>query len=150
MVILMRARRPITMSIRQGLRLLGCFTISMQRKIQESLSRGWHVPSDSEWSELTTALGGAEVAGNAMKMTVGWGDSDSGTNTSGFGGLPGGNRGAQGEFTGGDLYGDWWTTDLTASTAWLRNLYRNRASVDRYPAATLRGGLSIRCIKDAE
>ena len=109
---------------------------------------GWHVPSDSEWSELTTALGGAEVAGNAMKMTVGWGDSDSGTNTSGFGGLPGGNRGAQGEFSGGDLYGDWWTTDLTASTAWLRNLYQNRASVDRYPAATLRGGLSIRCIKD--
>ena len=111
---------------------------------------GWHVPSDSEWSDLTTALGGAEVAGNSMKMTVGWGDSDSGTNASGFGGLPGGNRGALGEFSGGDLYGDWWTTDLTASTAWLRNLYRNRASVDRYAASTLRGVLSVLCIKNAE
>ena len=66
------------------------------------------------------SFGGAEVAGNSMKMTVGWGDSDSGTNASGFGGLPGGNRGALGEFNGGDLYGDWWTTDLTASTAWLK------------------------------
>ena len=28
---------------------------------------GWHVPSDAEWTSLTTYLGGAAVAGGKMK-----------------------------------------------------------------------------------
>ena len=30
---------------------------------------GWHVPSDEEWSELETFLGGADIAGGKMKET---------------------------------------------------------------------------------
>ena len=110
----------------------------------------WSVPSDGEWTSLSDFLGGDDVAGNKMKTVVGWGSGDEGSNMSGFSGFPGGNRGVLGEYTGQEVYGDWWTTDQTGNTAYLRNLYINRASVDRYPANSLVGGLSVRCIKDTE
>ena len=107
----------------------------------------WHIPTDNEWSTMTDELGGSSVAGDMMKTTFGW-NSEGGTNTSGFSGLPGGNRGLQGENSGGGLYGDWWTSTPNSGSAWLRNLYSDRESVDRYLAAAITGGLSVRCIKD--
>ena len=106
-----------------------------------------HIPTDNEWSTMTDELGGSSVAGDMMKTTFGW-NSEGGTNTSGFSGLPGGNRGLQGENSGGGLYGDWWTSTPNSGSAWLRNLYSDRESVDRYLAAAITGGLSVRCIKD--
>src|ERR1035437_4904310 len=54
---------------------------------------GWHVPSDAEWTTLSTCLGGNAVAGGAMKETgtTHWTSPNTGaTNSSGFTGLPGG------------------------------------------------------------
>ena len=107
----------------------------------------WRIPSDDEWSIMTDELGGSSVAGDMMKTTFGW-SNGGGTNTSGFRGLPGGNRGLQGENTGGGLYGDWWTSTPNSGSAWLRNLYSGRESVDRYLANAITSGLSVRCIKD--
>src|ERR1035437_8570614 len=56
---------------------------------------GWHVPSDAEWTTLSTCLGGYAVAGGAMKETgtTHWTSPNTGaTNSSGFTGLPGGGR----------------------------------------------------------
>ena len=33
---------------------------------------GWHVPTDEEWTILSTFLGGEDVAGKKMKSTSGW------------------------------------------------------------------------------
>ena len=49
---------------------------------------GWHVPTDEEWTAMTSSLGSEVFAGIMMKANFGvpWG----GTNLSGFSGLPGG------------------------------------------------------------
>jgi uncharacterized protein (TIGR02145 family) len=56
---------------------------------------GWHIPTDEEWEELTTYLGGIEVAGRKLKEggTSHWNSPNTGaTNESGFTALPGGYR----------------------------------------------------------
>jgi len=62
---------------------------------------GWHVPSDVEWTTLTTFLGGEGVAGGRMKEsgTGHWltPNSDA-TNSSGFTALPVGSRYRDGLF----------------------------------------------------
>ncbi|MBK9327803.1 MAG: fibrobacter succinogenes major paralogous domain-containing protein [Sphingobacteriales bacterium] len=56
---------------------------------------GWHVPTDAEWTTLTTYLGGVRVAGGPMKATTLWASPNVGaTNSSGFTGLPAGYRAA--------------------------------------------------------
>ncbi|MDZ7633244.1 MAG: fibrobacter succinogenes major paralogous domain-containing protein [Bacteroidales bacterium] len=57
--------------------------------------KGWHVPSDAEWTTITNLFGGESVAGNALKEkgTAHWtSPNDGATNESGFTALPGGNR----------------------------------------------------------
>jgi uncharacterized protein (TIGR02145 family) len=54
--------------------------------------KGWHVPSDAEWSQVTLFLGGEDAAGTKMKSPAGWTQDGNGTNMSGFSGLPGGSR----------------------------------------------------------
>ena len=47
---------------------------------------GWHLPSDAEWTTLSTYLSGESVAGGKMKSTLGWKyDADgNASNSSGF------------------------------------------------------------------
>ncbi|MBI5010148.1 MAG: fibrobacter succinogenes major paralogous domain-containing protein, partial [Bacteroidia bacterium] len=54
---------------------------------------GWHVPSDDEWTLLTTFRGGYSVAGGKLKETgtLHWTSPNTGaTNETGFTALPGG------------------------------------------------------------
>ena len=37
---------------------------------------GWHVPTDEEWTVLSTFLGGEDLAGKKMKSTSGWNSYD--------------------------------------------------------------------------
>lgn len=58
--------------------------------------QGWRIPSNGEWTTLTTFLGGAYPAGYKMKAgTIDW-IPYGGSNSSSFTGLPGGNRGYEG------------------------------------------------------
>lgn len=117
---------------------------------------GWHLPSDSEWNTLINFLTSDFIyAGGAMKSTIGWNPPNLGaTNSSGFAGLPGGDRNGGGLFAiFGNFYdvgygGFWWSsTEDNATLAWYRGLGYNGFGVNR--ASTYKpSGLSVRCIKD--
>ena len=109
--------------------------------------KGWHVPTDAEWTVLADFLGGEDVAGDKMKTTTGWEDSMGATNESGFSALPGGFRlSFNGAFHSIGSNGVWWTsTRYNAHNAWDRELncysilHRHYAPYD---------GFSVRCVKD--
>jgi uncharacterized protein (TIGR02145 family) len=115
---------------------------------------GWHVPSDFEWTTLENCLGGASVAGGAMKemFTAHWTTPNTGaTNTSGFTSVPGGNRGSAGTWgTFGILGNDgyWWSSSASTGTgAWYRNHNYNVTATSR-SGALYRNGFSVRCVRD--
>jgi uncharacterized protein (TIGR02145 family) len=125
---------------------------------------GWHVPSDGEWTTLTTFLGGTYVpgsnrilvAGGAMKSTAtqptpgGWNAPNTGaTNSSGFTGLPGGFRdwGLGVFYNLGDI-GNWWSSSsYQSNSAKGRRLHHSEESAYLdFMAAPF--GYSVRCLRD--
>jgi len=111
--------------------------------------KGWHIPSDQEWTVLTDYLGGEEQAGAKMKSKEGWNNNGNGTNKSGFSGLPGGYRNFNGTFYGVGSYGNWWSsTEDSTGNAWDRSLDCNDGVV--YRSIPNKGsGFSVRCLRDS-
>ncbi|MFN5215052.1 MAG: fibrobacter succinogenes major paralogous domain-containing protein, partial [Bacteroidota bacterium] len=110
---------------------------------------GWHVPTDAEWTTLTSFLGGETVAGGKMKSTTGWNaPNTAATNESGFSGLPGGRRyNTNGYFLVG-YNGLWWSSSESSTTsAWLRDLYYASGTAYRY-GSNKQDGFSVRCLRD--
>ena len=111
----------------------------------------WHVPTDEEWTAMTSSLGSQDFAGIMMKssMKFSFGDAWAGTNLSGFSGLPGGSRSYIGNFSSAGGNGEWWSSSPSGSDAWYRRL-------DYYDEDVYRGklnqrlGFSVRCVRDAE
>jgi len=111
---------------------------------------GWHVPTDAEWSTLTTFLGGEIVAYSKLKESgeLHWINYDTGTNEIGFTALPGGLRNGKGSFDDIGSRGSWWTSSENGpSDAWYRLMDCNFNSVYRY-LFLKRNGFSVRCIKN--
>lgn len=121
---------------------------------------GWHIPTDLEYTTLTTFLGGEAVAGGKMKTTgtmqagTGlWDDPNTGaTNSSGFSGVP------TGQFNmAGNTY-IWMhinTSLLTSSytdvlSSWIRVLYFESEGVYRgcCSSGSIYNGGSVRCLKN--
>ena len=111
---------------------------------------GWHVPTDEEWTVMTAFLGGEFVAGGQMKTVYGWYNFGGGTNSSGFSGLPGGDRSSNGNFIGAGSGGFWWTSSPNGSFAWGRFLEPVEDTVYRLNGFTQPYGFSVRCIQDTE
>ena len=117
---------------------------------------GSHLPSDSEWTTLTTYLGGESIAGAKMKQvgtveagTGLWKTPNTGaTNESGFTGLPSGDRSNNGSFNRDGYYCILWSSsESSPSRVWVRGINYSLTSVSRIN--TLKAeGFSIRCIKD--
>lgn len=122
---------------------------------------GWHVPSDAEWTTLTTYLG-EDVAGDKLREAgkrYWWNNfiETNPTNETGFTALPGGSRIVYNDFTkeyfsGLNLEGYWWTSTPVEETenpylAWLRYMAGNRSYVERWTQNKNQAN-SIRCIKN--
>jgi len=108
--------------------------------------KGYHIPSDAEWSILTTYLGTDAAA--KMKSTTGWNEDGNGNNTSGFAGLPGGCRNYFGNFYYFGAVGYWWSSsEFSTDNAWYRNLSNNDGDVFSYYTNKL-DGFSVRCLRD--
>jgi uncharacterized protein (TIGR02145 family) len=112
---------------------------------------GWHIPTDFEWTTLSTCLGGDAVAGGPMKEigTTHWITPNTGaTNLSGFTGLPGGFRNDNGTFNGVGYDGYWWSsTETNADFAWYRDLGYYDGDLGSFNGSE-RFGFSVRCLRD--
>lgn len=120
--------------------------------------QGWHVPSDTEFHQLTACLGNDVIA--VMKLresgTDHWVAEDSANNSSGFTGLPGGITHSFGSSFGEVGYsGHWWSaTELLPpylpGYAWLMVLRAHpNNEPDQVIISTIKErGLSVRCVKD--
>jgi len=110
---------------------------------------GWHVPTDAEWTILTTYLGGDDVAGGKMKETgtTHWSAPNYATNESGFTAMPTGYR-VDGSYNDFDTNGWYWSStqyntseawtidlDSSASFCWCLNFYKQN-------------GYAVRLVKD--
>jgi uncharacterized protein (TIGR02145 family) len=110
----------------------------------------WHVPTDVEWSTLTTYLGGESLAGGKLKETgkTHWQVNDGASNESGFTALPGGSHDLYGTFFYSIGYqSKFWSSDASAAIPYSREIYSNSKGVSRQPSGIV-FGYSVRCIKD--
>ena len=130
-------------------KLYNWFAVNDPRGIAPSR---WHVPSDAEWTELTTYLGGEDVAGGKLKEvdTLHWYKPNRGaTNESGFSALPGGYRYSYSSFSYFGINGHWWSSTKKNYTmnAWIRYLTYGSSSILR--VINYKGNaFSVRCIHD--
>lgn len=112
---------------------------------------GWHIPSDTEWTALSTYLGGANVAGSKLKEagTTHWYSPNTGaTNESGFTAYPGGYINHYGIFGFIDRDGYWWSSsEYDTDNAWYRSLSYGISDIEVKNNAKA-NGFSVRCIKD--
>ena len=121
---------------------------------------GWYIPSDEEYKLLEMHLGMSESEAD----TTYWRGTDEGgklkeeglehwdtpntgaTNESGFTGLPGGARDANGSYFNIGGGGYYWTSSTNFSNdAWYRLIAYNKSEISRLPVAK-RSGQSVRCI----
>ena len=113
--------------------------------------KGWHVPTDAEWTVLTDYLTANEhngTEGTALKATSGWIDSGNGTDNYGFLGLPSGGRYGSGSFSTIGFFGGWWSSSqFDTNGAWSRYL-SYRADGFYRGGANKNYGFSVRCLRD--
>ena len=110
--------------------------------------KGFHIPSDAEWTVLTDYLGGTAAAGTKMKSSFGWDENGNGTNSSGFAGFPGGYRNYDGTFNSIGRNGNWWSAaESNSNDAWYRNLNYFNGNVLRSDDFK-QNAFSVRCLGD--
>jgi uncharacterized protein (TIGR02145 family) len=118
-------------------------------KAGEICPSGWHLPTNDEWTTLTTFLGGEDVAGGKLKDTgtaLWLGPNSGATNETGFTALPGDARYLDGTFKFFGSYTHWWSsTEFDTNNSWLRYLMNDWEGVANINADK-NYGLSIRCL----
>lgn len=122
---------------------------------------GWHVPSDSEWTQLTNYVSAqnAYLCSNgiakSLSSTAGWnnsttncvpGNNPSTNNSTGFAILPAGmfESGHNDFGTQGYL---WSATENNDDEVWLRSFIYNQKAVNRQ-SKSKGDGFSVRCLRD--
>ncbi|MDD2889895.1 MAG: fibrobacter succinogenes major paralogous domain-containing protein [bacterium] len=112
--------------------------------------KGWHIPTDEDWTTLVDYLGNEDIAGGKMKETdtTHWLSSNTeSTNKSGFSARPGGYRYSDGVFSYIGYYGYWWSaTGYNATKAGIRYIGYGRISCN-HDDYNKKIGLSVRCVR---
>ena len=135
--------------------------------VQGICPEGWHVPSDAEWTQLTDYVSSQSefVVGNdaqyiakALASTTGWkssnnnyavGNNPSLNNATGFSTLAAGSY-YDNVYTYFNYTANFWTsTEVNATSAWIRSMYFGNAKVLRYGySGNKSGAYSVRCLQD--
>jgi uncharacterized protein (TIGR02145 family) len=113
----------------------------------------WHVPTDAEWTTLSTALGGSSVAGGKMREpgNAHWVYANaSATNESGFTALGSGYRYNNGTFAQLTYYNYTWSSTEYSNTSYGYGAYLYYSGTQLVTSQPLQKtyGNSVRCIKD--
>ncbi len=119
---------------------------------------GWHLPSDAEWTQLTDYLGGHVLGSKAIARDklkeagiAHWISSstpNTGTNETGFTGLPGGYVSPYGAFGWEGLSGYWWSaTEVNYKDTWSWSITSNKADVERKSLNKV-FAFAVRCVRD--
>lgn len=108
---------------------------------------GWHLPSENEFTDLITAIGGEESGGQRLKTSSGWNKNGNGVDAFGFSALPAGFKLQIENFDSDGKNAIFWSS--TQST----NLYAIIMYIDenneiRLGTNTENYGVSVRCLKD--
>ncbi len=126
-----------------------------QSRVEGICPKGWHVPSDNDWTTLIEYLGDYKAAGGKLKEAY----SDStywdwdvnvtdASNESGFTALPGGERYSNGTFILIKSDARWWTTtDINTTSAFNLSMRYDENGIYT-KIANKKSGFSVRCIKD--
>jgi len=131
--------------------LYNCYAVETDKLCPE----GWRIPSDEDWIALESSLGGASIAGAAMKEAGldHWKTPNTNAdNESGFTALPGGYRSYNGTFNLMRIDGFWWSSSEKSwygskNTVIYRNLKYDGPDLFREVAAKA-NGFSVRCVKN--
>jgi uncharacterized protein (TIGR02145 family) len=111
---------------------------------------GFKVPSSADFNTLSTYLGGNTIAGGKLKqagLTTWTLTSSSVTNSSKFTGLPGGYMGDAGSSSNLGDQAYFWTSTSAGTTNYVRMLKNSTIDFTETTAFALKGGASVRCIK---
>jgi uncharacterized protein (TIGR02145 family) len=110
---------------------------------------GWDIPTNDEWNDFETFLGGDLVAGGKLKEAgiVNWADPNVGaTDQYGFKALPGGYRNSDGKFYNIGESGTFWTaTEYDATYAYAKAIFHQIESINNN-YSNKKIGYSVRCI----
>ena len=116
--------------------------------------KGWHIPTDVEWTKLMTCVSDEMLAGGALKEkgTLHWEYPNKGaTDEYGFSALPGGYRESSGNFLELGKFGYWWSSTeykpFSTPFLYYRRIYNANTQVES-AFMNFRTGFSVRCIKD--
>ncbi|MDD3877101.1 MAG: FISUMP domain-containing protein [Bacteroidales bacterium] len=111
---------------------------------------GWHVPANSEWTDLINFLWPQNLAGGKLKETgtAHWSSPNTGaTNETGFSALPGGYRYGSGVFIGIGNKGWWWASTENSIYGNDMNLNYDDSNINT-GSSPKNSGLSVRCFMD--
>lgn len=121
---------------------------------------GWHLPDDSEWKEMESAIGLEESdldemgwrgtdQGHKLKAQENWNQDGNGTDDFGFAALPAGFSDCRDGFGSLGRFAYFWSSTETENTkkAWIRKLYYPTDAIGR-SSYNKSFGFSVRCVKD--
>jgi uncharacterized protein (TIGR02145 family) len=125
---------------------------------------GWHLPTDTEQYTLENYLStgtcnasrsnswdcdpaGAKLAGTFSLWSDGTLRNHANFGETGFNALPSGYRNTDGSFYYLGTYTDFWSSSVSSSSAWYRNLGYSESRVNRLLSSKAYG-FSVRCVRD--
>ncbi len=129
-------------------RLYNWYTVNDSRMLCPT---SWHIPTNAEWTTLTSYLGGEGIAGGKLKEVglTHWQSPNTGaTNETGFTALSVGCRDYDGSYYDFGIYGFWWSSTMDiAPYALGRYVFYNSSVANSY-LNSKKLGFSVRCMKD--
>lgn len=110
---------------------------------------GFRVPTRTDFNVLATSVGGNTNGGKLKENGFAQWDSPNtnATNSTLFTALPGGYMGDGGSSSNKRLQGYFWTSTSNGSTNYIRYLKYNDGNFTESTSFVLKGGASVRCIK---